>query len=83
MTPGGKAADELLENFGRWLVDCHMEKAILVAQNGRKFDFPMLKNAPDSTGFVDVLCVNIIAFADSLSLLKHKIPGRDTYFLGD
>ena len=75
-------AREMFVNFNRWLEECNIQNAVLVAHNGRKFDFPALMNSLNSLELGDDFCSRIIAFVDSLPLLKIKVPGRNTYSLG-
>ena len=60
-----------------------MIPAVLVAHNGRKFDFPILMRSVQCSGQMDTFCDHIISFVDSLPLLQNQLPDRNSYKLED
>ena len=66
-----------LEHFIQWLKK--YPNIILVAHNGRRFDFPVFLSAVRSCGFMDILFQIVCGFIDSLTVFRKKYPGRSCY----
>lgn len=62
-----------------WLRTNNFKNNIMIAHNGRKFDFPILMHSLDNIGMVDEFCAVVQACADSLKLVKLKLPRRSSY----
>lgn len=82
MTVHGKEVDAVnitsgLTEFSNWLKN--FPRAILVAHNGRKFDFPVLMNTLHSLNLTNVLLSAVSGFTDSLSIFKKAFPGQPNY----
>lgn len=70
---------EAILNFLKWLGtfgDCGI---ILVAHNGRVFDFRVLSHAIDCIGFKEEFLEKVSAFCDSLSLIRAKHKKLEKY----
>lgn len=70
-------AANALASFCSWLEQS--PDTVLVAHNGRKFDFPILIQGLTSTGLLDKFCVPVKGFVDSLPLFKKVFPGLGCY----
>lgn len=66
-----------LEQFIAWLN--MFSNVILVAHNGRRFDFPVLLSAFTKCGNMDKLLASVCGFIDSLAVFRKKYPGRSCY----
>ncbi|ELU00841.1 hypothetical protein CAPTEDRAFT_105458 [Capitella teleta] len=69
----------LMEEFFRWVDG--LKPAVMLAHNGRTFDFRILINALQSIDQLDEFCEHVTTFADTLPLFKKKVPGRRSYKL--
>ena len=63
---------EALTNFFEFLKK--FDSVILIAHNGRVFDFRVLSYAINQVGFSDMFLKCVLAFVDSLSMLRSKVP---------
>jgi len=66
-----------LKLFSAWeksTPDC-----VLVAHNGRKFDFPVLVHAFNCAGLCDTFVDGTTTLVESLPLFRKAIPGRKSY----
>jgi DNA polymerase III alpha subunit (gram-positive type) len=78
-----------LEDFLDWVQK--FLNVVIVAHNGRTFDFRVLCNALDHCGLQQTFCSTVSAFCDSLALIRQIHPklGKYTqeflaqYFCGD
>jgi DNA polymerase III alpha subunit (gram-positive type) len=52
---------------------------MMVAHNGRRFDFPILVEALSGTGQMATFCTQVTSFVDSLPMLKELLPGQLSY----
>ncbi|KAK3083329.1 hypothetical protein FSP39_019577 [Pinctada imbricata] len=66
-----------LNKFLEWLQIYN--NVILVAHNGRRFDFPVLMNTMQSLKRTDVLVSTVIGFIDTLNIFKKVFPGQTDY----
>ena len=66
-----------LRRFCAWLKK--NQNNVLIAQNGREFDFPILVNELKSTGMYDKFSEVCKDFVDSLDLFRKFWPGRKSY----
>ena len=66
-----------IDNLLSWLEK--MQNVVLVAHNGRKFDFPVLISAISNVKALDKFYSCVIGFLDSLTMLKKVFPGRGSY----
>ena len=66
-----------LEKFVTWLNK--FSNVVLVAHNGRRFDFPVLVSAFLKGGNVNQLLSSVCGFVDSLTVFRKKYPGRASY----
>ena len=66
-----------LHRFCTWLKK--NQNSVLIAHNGRKFDFPILVNELLSTGIYDNFSEVCKGFVDSLALFRKLLPGRKSY----
>ncbi|KAK3108256.1 hypothetical protein FSP39_004267 [Pinctada imbricata] len=66
-----------LNKFLEWLQIYN--NVILVAHNGRRFDFPVLMNTMQSLKQTDVLVSTVIGFIDTLNIFKKVFPGQTDY----
>lgn len=55
------------------------DSVILIAHNGRVFDFRVLSYAINQVGFSDMFLKCVLAFVDSLSMLRSKVPKLSSY----
>ena len=67
------AVDDLLT----WLDK--FPNVILVAHNGRKFDFPVLTSAISNVQAMDKFMACVMGLLDSLTLFKKVLPGQGSY----
>ena len=58
-------------------------KCILLAHNGKRFDFLVLFRALDAIGQLDRLLSHVGGFADTIHVIRHKCPGRRSYAEGN
>ena len=65
-----------LEKFLKWLQKCHY--VILVAHNGRRFDFPVLISALMKLD-INRLFATVCGFIDFLAVFRKIYPGRSNY----
>ena len=65
--------------FIEWL-ERH-KKVILIAHNGRKFDFPVFMTSLVSadTGIVSRFCEVVVGFVDSIAVFRKVFPGQSSY----
>lgn len=66
-----------LVDFLEWLEK--FPTVVIVAHNGRTFDFRVLCNAFRSCGLQDRFCSKVSAFCDSLTLFRQKFPKLEKY----
>ena len=66
-----------LQDFFSWLAQFH--HAILVAQNGRRFDFPVLVNAARNCFLLETLLSSVQGCIDSLAVFRKVFPGQPNY----
>ncbi|XP_062596799.1 uncharacterized protein LOC134258289 [Saccostrea cucullata] len=66
-----------LEDFLEWLEK--FPSIVMVAHNGRTFDFRVLCRAFHRCGLQERFCSNVAAFCDSLTLFRQKYPKLDKY----
>lgn len=66
-----------LQLFTAWVKK--IPNCVLVAHNGKKFDFPVIVNALNCAGVYDMFVDGTKALVDSLSLFRKVIPGRKSY----
>ncbi|XP_060597360.1 uncharacterized protein LOC132751224 [Ruditapes philippinarum] len=66
-----------LERFCAWLNKMH--NTVLIAHNGRKFDFPILVHHLKSTGTYDKFTEFCKGFVDSLEVFRKVLPDRESY----
>lgn len=55
------------------------DSVILVAHNGRVFDFRVLSYAVNRLGICDIFLNYVLAFVDSLSMFRSKVPKLSSY----
>lgn len=67
-----KSICESVTNFLNWI--CKFPNAVLVAHNGRRFDFPVLLSALSFIGKRDDFVECVIGFIDSLSVFRKLYP---------
>ena len=82
MTVHGKPVDtvsisEALSKFMNFLKN--LGNVVLIAHNGRVFDFRVLSYAICKVGMVSEFSNHVLAFVDSLSLLRSKVPKLSSY----
>lgn len=70
---------EALSNFLQWLSTLRNCEVILVAHNGRVFDFRVLSNAVVRTGLQRQFLDKVSGFTDSLSLIRSKHKKLEKY----
>lgn len=68
---------EALKSYCDWLEK--FQNVVLVAHNGRRFDFPVLLTACDNVGLRDRMCKCVAGCADSLSIFRKAYPNRKSY----
>ena len=56
-----------------------MGNVVLIAHNGRVFDFRVLSYAICKVGMVSEFSNHVLAFVDSLSILRSKVPKLSSY----
>ncbi|XP_053390362.1 uncharacterized protein LOC128553259 [Mercenaria mercenaria] len=66
-----------LEKFCKWLEQ--FDNVILVAHNGRRFDYPVLMKAVASCKILERFLKCVSEFVDSLTVLRKHFPGRSSY----
>ncbi|XP_060565928.1 LOW QUALITY PROTEIN: uncharacterized protein LOC132724962 [Ruditapes philippinarum] len=66
-----------LQLFTAWVKK--IPNCVLVAHNGKKFDFPVIVIALNCAGVYDMFVDGTKALVDSLSLFRKVIPGRKSY----
>lgn len=66
-----------LKSFCKWLKK--FQNVIIVAHNGREFDFPILLSAADNTGMLDRLTSRVTWCLDSLELFRKVYPRRRSH----
>lgn len=66
-----------LEDFLEWLEK--FPTVVIVAHNGRTFDFRVLCRGFRSCGLQERFCSKVSAFCDSLTLFRQKFPKLDKY----
>ena len=52
---------------------------VLMAHNGRRFDFPVLMSALMKLGMAEYFCASVCGLLDSLVALKKKYTGMESY----
>ena len=52
---------------------------IIVAHNGKQFDFPILISNMQELHLLDIFMSAVVAMADSLQILKKQYPGYPSY----
>lgn len=82
MTVHGREVDAVniisgLTEFVEWIKN--FSNVILVAHNGRKFDFPVLMSTLRCLNMTDTLLPVVSGFIDSLSVFKKAFPGQQNY----
>lgn len=70
---------EALLNFLKWLSTLRNCEVVLVAHNGRVFDFRVLSNAVVRTGLQKQFLDKVSGFTDSLSLIRSKHKKLERY----
>lgn len=70
---------EALSNFLKWLSTLRNCEVVLVAHNGRVFDFRVLSNAVIRTGLQRQFLDKVSGFTDSLSLIRSKHKKLEKY----
>ncbi|VDI16386.1 Hypothetical predicted protein [Mytilus galloprovincialis] len=68
---------EALSNFFLWLQK--FNNAILIAHNGKKFDFRILSNAADKCKLFNLYLESCVGCIDSIAVMKSKIPKLPKY----
>ncbi|KAK3092293.1 hypothetical protein FSP39_000903, partial [Pinctada imbricata] len=68
---------EGLNRFISWVQK--FSNAVLIAHNGRRFDFPITMNAVRDVNLIDSFMSVIFGFIDSLGVLRKTFPGQKTY----
>ncbi|XP_076088707.1 uncharacterized protein LOC143059102 isoform X2 [Mytilus galloprovincialis] len=68
---------EALSNFFLWLQK--FNNAILIAHNGKKFDFRVLSNAADKCKLFNLYLESCVGCIDSIAVMKSKIPKLPKY----
>lgn len=76
-----KAIQLALEDMCAWLEQ--FDNVVLLAHNGRKFDFPVLVTALCNTNLYDRLFASVLACVDALPLFKKVFPNAPSYKLED
>jgi len=66
-----------LKLFSTWVKT--IPNCVLVAHNGRRFDFPVLVHALNCAGLCDTFADGTKALVDTLPLFRKAIPGRKSY----
>jgi DNA polymerase III alpha subunit (gram-positive type) len=66
-----------LKSFTDWLQK--FKNVVLMAHNGRKFDFPVLVTAYENCDLLTSLYESIRACVDSLSVMKKTFPDQSSY----
>ena len=57
----------------------NLGNVVLIAHNGRVFDFRVLSYAICKVGMVNEFSNHVLAFVDSLLLLRSKVPNLSSY----
>ena len=73
----GKTIQSAISEFILWLTK--FPCAVLVAHNGRRFDFPVLLSTLRNIGCVDKLFDCVTGFIDSLTVFKKAYPDQESY----
>lgn len=68
---------EALDKFWKYLRQ--FSSPILVAHNGRRFDFPVLVSSVKASQALDKMFACITGFIDSLAVFKKVFPGQECY----
>lgn len=68
---------EALETFCDWLG--RFSNVVLVAHNGRRFDYPVIVNTFAKNDKIEDFCRCVSGCIDSLPVLKKQFPGRSSY----
>ncbi|ELU14671.1 hypothetical protein CAPTEDRAFT_186863 [Capitella teleta] len=68
-----------INDFINWLEETGQSSAIMVAHNGKRFDFPVLMTALMSANLTTQFNDRIAGFVDSLTVLKKVLPKRQSY----
>lgn len=66
-----------LEEFIKWLNK--YDRVVLLAHNGRKFDFIVLVSAMSNVNKLDEFLASVIGCLDTLSLFRKTYAGRSSY----
>lgn len=66
-----------MQSLCEWLEK--FQNVILIAHNGRRFDFPVLVTAASNTGLLQRLTNCVAGCLDTLSLFKKVFPDRTSY----
>ena len=72
-----KPIQAALVDFCSWLEQ--FENVILIAHNGRKFDFPVLVSACAVNNLLNRMCASVKGCVDSLALFKKTFPEEPSY----
>ncbi|CAC5416302.1 unnamed protein product [Mytilus coruscus] len=68
---------EALSNFFLWLQK--FNNAVLIAHNGKKFDFRILSNAADKSKLFNLYLESCVGCIDSIAVMKSKFPKLPKY----
>lgn len=66
-----------LSDFFTWLQQ--FSNVVLVAHNGKSFDFRVLSKAAENFNLFEVFTHSVVALADSLTVLRSKFPDLKKY----
>lgn len=66
-----------LSNFFLWLQKFH--NAVLIAHNGKQFDFRILSNAADKSKLFNMFWESCVGCIDSIDVMKSKFPKLQKY----
>jgi hypothetical protein len=64
-------------DFITWL--SRYKNVVLVAHNGRRFNFPVFISMLESIGAVEKFCDTVFGFIDSLGVFKKVFPKESSY----
>ncbi|KAH3733454.1 DNA polymerase III subunit epsilon-like [Dreissena polymorpha] len=71
------SAHRALTQLRTWLKQ--FKNVVLVAHNGKAFDFPILMSALKNNKMVKSFLSSVTGFVDSLEVFRNKYPGRRSY----
>lgn len=70
-----------IENFIKWLKK--YEKVVLVAHNGRRFDFSVLLTAVSNVNKLEEFFASVVGCLDTLAMFRKTYSGRSSYKQAD